>query len=46
MPQGKLKVKTKLPANVKSKKKFTKGPAITKRNSEYFNFKFIISFLN
>ncbi|KDR21967.1 hypothetical protein L798_02856 [Zootermopsis nevadensis] len=32
MPQGKLKVKTKLPAKTKSKKK-VKGPAVTKRGS-------------
>ena len=35
MPQGKLKVKTKLPAKSKPKKKTGKGPAATKRTSEY-----------
>jgi hypothetical protein len=34
MPQGKLKVKTKLPAKTKSKKK-AKGPAVSKRGSKY-----------
>jgi hypothetical protein len=34
MPQGKLKVKTKLPAKTKSKKK-AKGPAFSKRGSKY-----------
>lgn len=32
MPQGKLKVKTKLPAKTKSKKK-AKGPAVSKRGN-------------
>ncbi|KAF2905236.1 hypothetical protein ILUMI_00960 [Ignelater luminosus] len=31
MPQGKLKVKTQLPKNVKNKKDAKKGPAISKR---------------
>jgi hypothetical protein len=34
MPQGKLKVKTKLPAKTKPKKK-AKGPAVSKRGSKY-----------
>lgn len=34
MPQGKLKVKTKLPAKTKPKKK-SKGPAVSKRGSKY-----------
>lgn len=34
MPQGKLKVKAKLPANVKNKKAQKKGPSVTKRRSE------------
>jgi len=34
MPQGKLKVKTKLPSKTKSKKK-AKGPAVSKRGSKY-----------
>jgi len=33
MPQGKLKVKTKLPAKTKPKKK-AKGPAVSKRGSK------------
>ncbi|KAJ9600065.1 hypothetical protein L9F63_009634 [Diploptera punctata] len=33
MPQGKLKVKTKLPAKSKPKRKTAKGPAATKRTN-------------
>lgn len=35
MPQGKLKVKTQLPKNVKNKKGVKKGPAISKRTSKF-----------
>lgn len=35
MAQGKLKVKTKVPENVKHKNKGIKGSAVTKRASKY-----------
>lgn len=38
MPQGKMKVKTKLPVNaakVQAKKKAAKGPRVPKRNSKF-----------
>lgn len=35
MPQGKLKSKTKLPGNVKSKKSGKKGKAVTQRASKW-----------
>nr|CAD7198603.1 unnamed protein product [Timema douglasi] len=33
MPQGKMKVKSKLPAKAKPQKKAAKGPAVTKRGN-------------
>jgi hypothetical protein len=42
MPQGKMKVKAKLPAGVKNKKRAAKGPAVTKRSSKCLLFKFTL----
>ena len=41
MAQGKLKVKAKLPKNVKGKKDAKKGVSVTKRASEYEIFIFL-----